>query len=92
MNAPSLQSLIGQEVLALIPFFHPKIMQKITLHAIETGGVWVECEQFTQQMLEATEMPAAKTPLLFLPYSQICFVLFPAERIALSEPSLGVKE
>jgi hypothetical protein len=92
METPSLQSLIGQEIHALIPLLDPKIMQRIKLHAVEVGGIWIECEKFTQDMLQATQMSASKTPLLFLPYSQITFVLFGDEQIALSESSFGVKD
>src|SRR5208337_3152447 len=91
METPTLQALIGQEVLAFIPHIDPKVFQTVKLLAIEDGGLWIECEKLTQLILQSARLPAAKTPAFFFPYSQITFLMVPVEQIALSESALGVE-
>jgi len=92
METPSLQALIGQEILTLIPLINPKIFQRVKLLAVEVGGIWIESEKLTQLILQGTKLPVAKTPAFFFPFSQITFVMVPIDQIALSESALGLVE
>ena len=92
METPSLQSLIGEEVVALIASIDSKVLQKITVLSVESSGLWIECEALTQGLLHNMNLPAAKTPVLFVPYSQINFIIVGGDKIALSESAFGLRQ
>jgi hypothetical protein len=84
------EELIGKTVLAMIPMFHEKLFQEITIHGVETGGFWLECPNYSKVVLSKLNVPAIKTPLLFVPYHEIRFVLHFLEKLELSEEKFGV--
>ena len=86
----TLADLIGEEIIISIPFMHRIDLQLVKLHAIEPGGIWIENEPYTQTIAKALQVPALKTPLLFVPFSQIQYVMGVAEGISLSEKAFGV--
>jgi hypothetical protein len=92
METPSLQALIGKESIALIPFIDKVALQRIKVLSFEYGGLWIECEKVTQVFLSATQLHASKTPVFFVPYTQICFVMTPTDKISLSESAFGVTD
>jgi hypothetical protein len=92
METQCLQSLIGEEVVALVPSIDSKALQKIRLLSVEVSGLWIECEALTQGLLRNMKLAASKTPVSFLPYSQINFILVGGEKIALSESAFGLKQ
>jgi hypothetical protein len=92
MEKPRLQALVGQYVFALIPHLNGEAYLRVKLLGIEAGGIWIESEKVTQLVLERLKMPTAKTPTLFVPYSQITFLMTPIDQMALSESAFGVKE
>jgi hypothetical protein len=90
MDAPSLQSLVGHEVTALIPALHPSTLTKVTIHGVEVGGIWIEHEPMTQKILRDTNQAASeKTAVLFVPYSGIGYVVGWLEKTSLSESAFG---
>jgi len=84
------EDLVGKEVLAMIPMFDQKLLQRITIHGVEAGGLWVECENYSKLMLSKLNQPAIKTPLWFVPYHEIRMMLYSLEKLALSEEKFGV--
>lgn len=90
MDGPSLQTLIGKQVSALIPVLHPSTLTEITIHAIEVGGIWIEHNPMTQKILRDTNQAASeKTVVLFVPYSGIGYLVGWIEKTALSESAFG---
>lgn len=86
-----LHSLIGEEISALIPFFHPTKLQILTLHGVENGGIWVENQKYTNQFLESIGLATApKTMIFFLPWHQIATILGSLETPSLSEKAFDV--
>jgi hypothetical protein len=81
---------IGQTIHLVIPMFHSTEFQHVKLHGVEIGGMWIESEKATQVLLSATKLPAGKTPVFFLPYSQIRFGVDVLDGISLSEKAFGV--
>jgi hypothetical protein len=76
MEGPSLQNLVGQQVTALIPALHPSTLTQVTIHAVETGGIWIEHNPVTHKILrDAKQAASAKTVMLFVPYSGIDWIL-----------------
>jgi hypothetical protein len=90
MEAPRLKHLIGQEVLAVILPIHQTELQEVRLLGVELGGIWIESEVMTQSVLRNIGAATGKTPLFFVPYAQIKFLMGVSEKIALSESSFGV--
>lgn len=86
---PSLNELIGQTIVALVPIFDPKIFKQFKLHAVETGGIWIENQEVTNTILGAAKRSAApKTLIFFLPYQQISFVIGSLDVPSLSDQAL----
>jgi hypothetical protein len=82
----TLNELVGQTITALVPFIDRTVMQKLTLHGVETGGIWVESQTLTDLFLGRIGVSASpKTAIFFLPYQQIVFVLGSIDVPALSE-------
>jgi hypothetical protein len=84
------EELIGKKVFALIPIVNAKTFQQITIHGVEVGGLWVESQQHTKLWLENFDLPAIQTPLFFVPYHEIRFVVHRLEKLELSEEKFGV--
>jgi hypothetical protein len=86
----SFNDLIGKQVLAFIPIFDDNTFHEITIHGVETGGLWVESAHVSKAWLEKLQLPAIKTPLFFVPFHEIRFVLHSAEKLELSEKKFGL--
>lgn len=87
----TLQSKIGEEISALVPFFDPKILQTLKLHAVEDAGIWVENQKLTNQILSVAGVSASpKTAIFFLPWQQIVTIVGSLDVPGLSEKQLGV--
>jgi len=90
MEMKRLKSLIGKQVLALIPVIDPNLFQVVTLRGVEIGGLWIESEDMNQKFLRSMGLPAAPMPIFFVPYVHIKFVMAASEQTALSESAFGV--
>ncbi|HXX18237.1 MAG TPA: hypothetical protein VEJ46_02440 [Candidatus Acidoferrum sp.] len=89
---PSLESMIGKQIIALVPMFSETRLQTMTLHSIENAGVWVENQSFINMFLTKLGVSAApKTLIFFLPFHEIRFVWDALDSPSLSETGLGVK-
>jgi len=82
--------MIGQILIASIPIFHETELQQIKIHGVESGGLWVECDEYTKIWLEKLDLPAARTPIFFVPYHEIRFAVYAHSKLALSEKKLGL--
>ena len=57
----------------------------VTLHGVETGGLWIECRELDE--IAAFLVPKKKAgiplqkPVFFLPYSQILFLISSSTQI-----------
>jgi hypothetical protein len=86
---PSLNELVGKTIVALVPFIHREIIQVLTLHGVEPGGIWVESQTLTDLFLAKLGRSAApKTAIFFLPFQQIVFVLGSIDVPSLSEKAM----
>jgi hypothetical protein len=91
-----LHQMIGDVFLGNIPCL--KILTdregpyRVKLISVDVGGIWVECQAFTEKMLElAKRQDASNSPRLFLPFSSIVYLANLHDSPALSEQSLGLK-
>jgi hypothetical protein len=86
----SFHNLIGKPLLAIIPMFGEKTLHEIRIHGVEGGGLWIECAHVSKSWLERFELAAMKTPLFFVPFHEIRFVLHSTEKLELSEKKFGL--
>jgi hypothetical protein len=71
-NQISLANLVGTDILAKIPTFKNGAMVSLKLVAVESSGIWIESEDFMEDMLAGTpHTMTAKTFQIFLPFAQI---------------------
>ncbi len=77
-----LSDFVGKQITILIPHFDPKQYHRVILHGVEAGGIWIESQEFTNEVL-GTHERAPKTLVLFVPYNQIAYAVG-----SISEPSL----
>jgi hypothetical protein len=89
-EGPNLEGLIGQTVGMMVPVFDSKKTIRVKIHAIESAGIWLESQMIIEKMFAIsgkTSSPA--TPLFFLPFSSIGFVVASIELPSLSETMLA---
>jgi hypothetical protein len=66
---------------------------RLKLVAIDAGGIWVESQDYVNEMLKKTKLQHAPlTPVLFLPFSSIEHLVYLHEAHSISEESLGLED
>jgi len=68
----TLQSMIGEVIIARIPLLDADGMMLLKLHGVETNGIWVESQDFTNEAHGevSTSSALVTTPLVFLPFDK----------------------
>jgi hypothetical protein len=83
--------LLNQEILVLIPRVHPKLHHYVRLVGVESGGIWIESQDFTNTMLQTIGTATApNSPVFFLPYSEIAVAIATVAGPSLNERAFGV--
>lgn len=75
---PALSNLIGQPISLKIPLWKENTVMSVKLVGVETGGIWIESDQFMEDFLAGT--PYKMTPAsmqIFVPYQQIVAIYYP---------------
>ena len=86
-----LSDYIGQEVVFLIPDIDPEALQKVIIHGVETGGVWLESQTLTNMLLQQFKAPSSQRTLIwFYPYDKIRFGFVGLEKPGLNEKAFGI--
>lgn len=89
---PRLHGLIGELVGAHIPSFNNEKILQIKIRDVDAGGLWIESQDVINSVLEKLNVPAIElTPVMFLPFHQIGFLLLLEKSPSLSEKSFGAK-
>jgi hypothetical protein len=87
----SLKSMVGEMIILRVPVLEPEEMSLVKLHAVETNGIWIESQEFTESMMKKLRFTTSATTLvLFVPYSGIDFVVGSVDSLCLSESALGL--
>ena len=87
----SLQSMIGEVVIARIPLLDADGVMLVKLHAVEANGLWVESQEFTNELMEKFQFSSSRTtPLVFVPFDEVDFIIAALESLSLSEPAFGL--
>jgi hypothetical protein len=90
---PSLEKLIGSEIIARIPVVDEHGPALMKLVSLEHGGIWIESQKVTEHFLsEMSLQDAPRAFVVFVPYQQIAWILSFADYPALSEKALGLQK
>jgi hypothetical protein len=90
-NSVQFADLIGQQILVLIPKINTTLYQKVKLHGVEAGGLWLESQDVTNALLQTLGAPATeKTVVFFWPYHQILFAISSIDQPSFDERALGL--
>jgi hypothetical protein len=84
------ESIIGKSVIAIVPMVHATNLQEFIVRGVEGGGIWVEWKEITDGLLEGLGVPAIKTPIIFLPFHAIKYLVYSSDGLSLSERAFGV--
>jgi hypothetical protein len=73
----TLKELEGTTIALLAPLvFNHSAMERVRLHAVEGGGIWIESQMLTDTTLNASGATMAeRTLVFFLPWHQIYWVM-----------------
>jgi hypothetical protein len=86
-----LKDLIGKTVIVTLLNSEKEGGYDAVLHGVETGGLWLEIEEFENYHTPNKKRPSSRPhekPVTFVPYTQIFFLI--ASSTVLDEKSLGV--
>jgi hypothetical protein len=83
--------MIGEVIIVRIPPLDAERMILVKLHGIELHGIWIESQDFTNQLMEKFRFSSSRTtPLVFVPFDKVDFIVAPLDSLSLSEPSFGL--
>ncbi len=89
----TLRSMVGEVIVARIPALDETDLVLVRLHAIDTHGLWVEHQAFTNRMMRQFRMASSKTTLvLFVPFHAVSFIVSSAPLLSLSEEAFGIQD
>lgn len=86
-RVPSLNELVGTNLIGRIPFLRTGMDINIKIHRVETSGLWIESQDLTDAALSLFGVTSAqRTVVLFVPFYQIQYLVY-----ALDVPSISDK-
>ena len=86
----TLRSLVGEVIVVSIPALGDDMML-VRLISVESHGIWVESQVFTEKMFRRFACTVSSTTLvLFFPYQKIEFVVSSEGKMCFSERALGL--
>jgi hypothetical protein len=87
----SLANMIGEVIVVRIPLLDTDGMILVKLHGIEAQGIWIESQEFTNQLMEKFRFVSSRTtPLVFVPFDKVDFIIGSLDSLSLSEPAFGL--
>lgn len=92
---PRLAELKGQNI--LICLLHQHLIEETDrvivtrLVELENSGIWIEGKAAAEYLHKTFKKPMPKTPVFFVPFAQISWILSTADYPYLSEKSLGLE-
>jgi hypothetical protein len=88
-----LKSMVGEMIIVRIPILDPEEMSLVKLHGVEASGLWIESQGFTDSMMKKCQLSSSiTTPVLFVPFTSISFIVGSERTLALSESAFGLSE
>ena len=91
MGKPSLETMIGEKLNFSMRWANGRRQLVAKLLAVENGGVWIESQVVTDDLLKLLNVPASpRQPVLFVPFAAIECIVSSVEGPALSASSFGL--
>ncbi len=89
-QGPNLGGLVGQTVGMLVPTLEANQTIRVKIHAVEASGVWIESQMMIEKMLATLgKTYGAATPLFFLPFSSVGYIVASIALPSLSETMIA---
>ncbi len=89
--AKKLEDYVGNTILIRSIPINEQYPAMVKLVAVDNGGIWIESQDATEHFLQQFKLTSApKTPIWFLPFSQISWILGSEDYPSMSEKSLGL--
>lgn len=86
-----LSDYVGKEILLFVPDIDPKMPQLVKLLGVEAGGIWIESQTITNNLLKSLNQATwLGSPALFLPYHAIRLGVGKLDVPALNEKAFGL--
>ena len=86
----SLAQFVGTKIHILSPLIAEEHFRTVTLHAVEHGGIWISGKEITDMLHRVTKSRMlARTPVLFVPFSQISAILQSVDGVQISDTALA---
>ena len=83
--------MIGEVIIVRIPLLDAESMELVKLHGVEAHGIWIESQRFTDRLMEKFHLSSSRTtPLVFIPFDKIDFIVASLDSLSLSESSFGM--
>jgi len=83
--------MVGEVVIVRIPLLDPERMSLVKLHGVEAHGIWIESQDFTNELMEKFHFSSSRTtPLVFVPFDKVDFIIAALHSLSLSEPAFGL--
>ena len=87
----SLANMIGEVIVVRIPLLDTDGMILVKLHGIEAQGIWIESQEFTNQLMEKFRFVSSRTtPLVFVPFDKVDYIIGSLDSLSLSESAFGL--
>jgi hypothetical protein len=88
---PALKGMVGKVIIVRIPTLDRDGTSLVRLHGVESNGIWVESQDFTEAMMQKFKLATSTTTLLlFIPYHAIEYIVGSINVMSLSESALGL--
>jgi hypothetical protein len=83
--------MVGERILVRSDVLHAEPIMVVTLRGVEYGGIWIESQEMTNELLNRLGAQSApRTPVFFLPFAQIHYMMAALDMPALGEKAFGV--
>jgi hypothetical protein len=83
--------MVGEVIIVRIPLLDPERMSLAKLHGVEAHGIWIESQDFTNELMEKFQFSSSRTtPLVFVPFDKVDFIIAALDSLSLSEPAFGL--
>jgi len=87
-----LADYIGERLAFLIPRIDPEGETEVILHGVEAGGVWIESQRLTNELMTQFRVAyAPRTLVFFVPYHEIAWAMASIEKSSLNETSFDAR-
>jgi hypothetical protein len=83
--------MVGEVIIVRIPLLDAEGMTLVKLHGIEAHGIWIESQDLTNELMAKFDCSSSRTtPIVFIPFAKLEFIIAALDSLSLSEPAFGL--